>query len=222
MGTLARLTINNLVRSDLNEPTQTKLLDTELNAIITDGYRNVAILGLCNAITKTLTLSEGVKIYPIPETTEIAIRPLYVQHADKGLLSIFSQVVGHNDGAGLTTAIGTPRFWFPWGDLIVLEPAPNAAAVSATTKVHCACYPAVTLAADASLPTALPVEFHECVYDYALAFAALKLRRWGDASLAYNRYITNVQRKRYEYAMRFSDPKGLRDIPDNVNWEVKS
>lgn len=219
MATLNRSVIRSLVRDGLNEQAATVLTDTELNAIIDDGCRDTAVKGLCREVTQTLTLTEGVKIYPEPTGSGVPCRTLYVEHDGLGLICIPPQAVGFVAG-NLSVAIGTPQFWFPWGEMIVLEPAPNAAAVSATTKLHSACYPAAALATDATVPD-LPAEFHECVYLYTLAFCALKLRRWGDAAMAYNRYIADVQRKRFEYVFKVPDAKAAREIPDNVVMDFR-
>jgi hypothetical protein len=68
----------------------------------------------------------------------------------------------------------------------------------------------------------LPVEFHECVYLFTLAFAALKLKRWGDAANAYNKYIIDVQRKRNEYIMKYPESRLALELPSNVTMEAKS
>src|SRR3989338_6128359 len=47
MSTLTLAVIRSLVRSDLNESGTTILSDTELNAIINDGMKDVAVKGLC-------------------------------------------------------------------------------------------------------------------------------------------------------------------------------
>jgi hypothetical protein len=221
MGTLTRLIIRTAVRSDLNvTAATTRLTDTEIDAIANDGYKNVAVLGLCSEITKDLTLTEGVKIYQTPLTTAIPVRPLYVEHNGLGLMCIQPHAVGFTDAAGISSAVGTPRFWYHWGELLVLEPAPNGAAAPAATKVHCACYPAAAMASDGALPTSLPEEFHGCVYLYALAYCAFKLRRWEAAAAAYNRYIAVVQRAKYEYAMKFADQRGARELYDTVTWSA--
>jgi hypothetical protein len=83
-------------------------------------------------------------------------------------------------------------------------------------NVYAACYPAAVLSADGDLPSSVPVEFHECISLYALSFACLKLRRWGEAAANYNRYITSVQSKRYEYIFKKPEESGYHDLPASV------
>lgn len=64
-------------------------------------------------------------------------------------------------------------------------------------------------------------EMHECVLDFTRAYAACKLKRWGDAGAAYNRYISAVQEKRWEFIHKIPDPLAARQIPDQVVMEIK-
>lgn len=219
MGTLTLVTIRNLVRSELNETGTTLLGSTELDAIINDGQKDTAIKGLCyeNKIAFD-NIAASQKIVPLLFATNRIIRVNYVEYKSGateggiGLLGVLPQAIGWNSIDG-----NTPKHWFQWGDCLVVEPLPDVGTYD--LAVYATCCPAAAMSADDSLPASLPVEFHECVYLFALAYAALKLKRWGDAANAYNRYIAEVQRKRYEYIMKYPDSKATRELPDNVTKE---
>lgn len=220
MGTLTLAGIRNLIRSDLNESSTTTLLDTELNSLINDGQKDTTTKGLCyeKKIVKT-DIPASVRIIPL--IADNVIRVNYVEYdlgaaGGKGMLAILPQAVGYASTSG---SGNTPQLWFQWGNCLVIEPPPDVATYD--LNIYAACYPAAVMSADADTPASLPVEFHECVYQFALAFAALKLKRWADAGNAYNRYIANVQRKRFEYIMKFPESKLLHELPDNVTMEAQ-
>jgi hypothetical protein len=108
----------------------------------------------------------------------------------------------------------TPQYWFPWGDFIVIDPAPDV--VTCDLAIYAARYPAAAMALDADTPTNLPPELHECVYLFARAFARLKLRQWGKFVENYNDYTQEVQRRKFEYIMKYPDSREARNMPENV------
>jgi hypothetical protein len=219
MGTMTLSTIRNLVRGDLNELGTTMLTDTELNSIANDGYKDTSVKGLCyeSKITKdNIAASERV----ISLVANNVIRVNYVEYktgateGGKGILCVMPQAVGFKLFNGYV-----PQGWFQWGPYLIIEPIPDAATYD--LAVYATCYPAAVMSADGDLPTSIPVEFHECVYLFTLAFAALKLKRWADAAIAYNGYIMDVQRKRAEYIMKYPDSRLSHEIPDNVTMETQ-
>ena len=219
MSTLTLAVIRSLVRSDLNESGTTILSDTELNAIINDGMKDVAVKGLCyeNKIAFDNSATTQ-KIVPLLQATNHILRVNFVEYktgtteGGLGMLGVLPQTIGHSTING-----NTPQYWFQWGDFLIVEPITDAATYD--LAVYATCYPAAVLSADGEIPSSLPVEFHEDVYLFALAFAALKLKRWADAGNAYNRYISSVQRKRYEYIMKYPDGRSTHELPDNVTME---
>lgn len=220
MGTLNLLTMRNLIRSDLNETTTTMLLDSELNRAVNDGYKNTAAMGLCyeNKIAFD-NIAASVKIIPLVAAANRIIRVNYVEYkfgttqGGLGLLGVLPQIVGRK-----LFDVNTPQYWFQWGDNLIIEPVPDVATYD--LAVYASCYPSAVMSADGDLPASIPPEFHECVYLFALAFAALKLKRWADAAGAYNRYITDVQRKRAEYVMKYPDGRIAHELPGNVTMEA--
>lgn len=221
MGTLNLLTMRNLIRSGLNESTTTMLLDTELNSGINDGYKHTAAMGLCceNKIAFD-NIPAAQKIIPLLPATNRIIRVNYVEYktgtteGGLGMLGILPQTVGR-----ISTDGNSPKYWFQWGDYLIVEPITDVATYD--LAVYASCYPSAVLSADGDLPASIPAEFHECVYLFAMAFAALKLKRWADAAGAYNRFIIDVQRKRAEYIMKYPDGRLSHDLPDNVTLEER-
>jgi hypothetical protein len=212
MSTLTLATIRSLIRSDLNEGSTTILSDAELNTIINDGYKDAATKGLCyeSKIAKNNIATE--KIIFLGNTV---IRVNYVEYKTGtteggiGMLCAFPQTIGY------TTIESCPKYWFQWGQYLIIEPLPDVATYD--LAVYATCYPAAVLSADSDTLSSLPVEFHECVYLFALSAAALKLRRWGDYALSYNKYISSVQQKRAEYIMKYPDSRASHELPDNVS-----
>lgn len=223
MGTLTVSNIISNVQSDLNETTTTMLSNAELTIMINDGFKDTCVKGLCyeNKIAKDAIAAEKI----ISLVSSNVIRVNYVEYktgssfgngGGKGLIAVLPQSIGYPP---ITT--GEPKYWFQWGSYLIIDPIPTAATYS--LAVYAACYPsAVLVATSADLPASnLPVEFHECVYLFTLAFAALKLKRWAEAANAYNKYISDVQRKRMEYVMKYPDGRISHEIPDSVTMEEK-
>ncbi len=221
MGTLTLLTIRNLIRSELNETTTTILGDSELNSLINDGYKDTTVKGLCyeNKIAFD-NIATTQKIVPLVWETNHILRVNYVEYktgtteGGLGMMGILPQTAGHIPISG-----NTPQYWFQWGNNLIVEPITDAATYD--LAVYATCLPATVLSADGDLPTAVSVEFQECVYLFALAFASLKLRRWGDAAMAYNKYIVSVQQKRAEYIMKYPDGRFSHELPDNVTMQAQ-
>jgi hypothetical protein len=220
MSTMTLAVIRTLIRSELNETGTSLLTDTELNRIVNDGYKDVAVKGLCyeNKLTYD-NISTGTRTISL--SANGVIRVNYVEYktgtteGGLGLLCVAPQTIGHST---IDEAANTPRYWFQWGQNLIIEPVPDAATYD--LAVYAACYPAAVLSADGDKPDSIPVEFHECVYGFALAFAAYKLKRWGDAGNAYNRYIMDVQRKRAEYVTKYPEGRYTHEIPDDVKMEA--
>ncbi len=214
MATMTLTIIRSLVRSDLNESSTAILSNTELNAIANDGYKDVAAKGLGyeNKIAFT-NIPASVRLVPLAGNNVVRVN--YVEYdlgasGCLGMLKILPQALGH-------ISIGdanTPQYWFQWGDFVVVEPLPDVATYD--INVYASCYPAAVMTNDNDTPSSLPAEFHEDVYFFTLAYAALKLKRWADAATAYNRYIDSVQRKRFEYILKYADSYSIHQLPNSV------
>lgn len=222
MPTLSLGRIRSMVRDELNEQNTNVLTDAELTAIINDGYKDVCVKGLGNEQNVTLTGAAGQKIFFVPTGSARSFRVNFMTHAENSMLRVSPTVQGHPTATISGSGNGTPFFYFTWGDYVVVDPPMDSAAASANTVAFTSGYPLAALVNAGDMPTALPVEFHESIFEYAKAFAAIKLKRWTDVGLSYNQYISNLQRKRFEYFHKVPDTRVARQVPDSVSVEYKT
>ncbi len=220
MATLNLGIIRSLVRGALNETTTTTLTNTELNAIINDGYKEVCAKTGCYEVRINVqNITSGVKLVPLSyaAVSNYVMRVNYVEYyrttSDSpygyGLPQVYPQTIGH-----MPIDTYVPQFWFQWGNFLVVETNPDAGTYD--LFVYASCYPSTVLSADADVPSCAPPELHESIYFYATAFAAIKLKRWADVAVFYNRYIDTIQPRKYEYVMKFPENRVWHDIPNRV------
>ena len=211
MGTLTLSVIRNLMRSELNELTVLSISNSEIDMLINDGVKDVAIKGLCyeKTITKS-ALPLGAKLISVVTDNIVSINTVsyLIKGVKRGMECVLPQTIGHIPING-----NTPQYWFQWGNYVVIEPVPDAATY--TIVINASCYPEAIISLDEDLPSSIPVEFHECVYLYALAFACFKLKKWQEAGVFYNRYIEELQIKKMEYVIKSNDAR-QKDIPAKV------
>lgn len=212
MATLTLLTIRNMIRNKFNDQSVAVLSDAFLNLLINDGYKDVSIKGVAyeSRISKSnITTSSNI----VSLVGSNVIRPNFVTYStgsgEIGLVKILPHALGH-----IPTQGNYPQFWFPWGECIVIDPAPDVATYD--LFVYSAVFPSAVLTSDTATFTNLPPEFHECVYEYAAAMCNLKLRLWANFISDYNDYISEVQRRKAEYIIKNPDLMVMRNIPDTV------
>jgi hypothetical protein len=213
MGTLTLSTMRSLLRSRYNEASTVRVTDTELNAILNDGYKDTAVKGLCYEckIPKT-NIPSAVKMVPLRGSN--VVRVMFVEY-DKGVLGSTGLLCAAPQMTGYEPIKSdVPKSWFQWGEFLTIEPPPDVATYD--LNIFAACYPAAEMG-DSDTPSSLPAEFHECVYLFGEAFTALKLKRWSDFHLIYNKYIDTVQSKRMQFISKFPDSRDMNEIPDVVN-----
>lgn len=229
-----------IVRSTLRLPEgDVPVSDAEILSAIADGYKDTAALALCVEETQDVITTAGERTVPFT-----GIRVNYVERLDtsppRGLLRV------HPATFGLRPAEGSePEFWFPWGDVVCLDPVPASAI---PLRLYVADYPvelaggpgvaegdyifADTSAYDWTDTVAyhwigmtpgtggelsdLPPEFRECPILFALYAVAMKLRAWKAALQWYNRYILSISRRKAEYIRRVPDRRRDREIPLSV------
>jgi hypothetical protein len=210
MSTLTLSTIRSLIRSEINEATTTSLTDAELNSIINDAYKDTAVKGLCyeSKIVKSNITSKFISL-----ASDNIVKINYVEYdlgtGCLGMIQANAPTIGHTPIDG-----SSPQYWFKWGDYLIVEPLPDVSTYD--LNLYASCYPFAVLSGDNDLPSSLPVEFHECVFLYSVAFSCLKLKRWGDFGSFYNRYIESVQVKKAEYVSKFPEVRQQQDIPRRV------
>jgi len=212
MSTNTLATINAQVRRFINETATTIISDAELNSIIYDGYKEVCSKGLCyeTRISKSTTASE--RLISLYGNNIIKIHNIEYRNASTdggwGILSVIPQTFGYNDIdiVNTTDKTGPPKYWFKWGEYLVLDPIPDVSTYN--LYIYASCYP--------STIANIPNEFQECIYLYALTFSCIKIRRWGDAINSYNRYIKSIQEHHIEYINKTTDFRASHELPLNV------
>jgi hypothetical protein len=222
MATLTLAGIRNLIRSNLNVTATVLLTDTELNTIINDGYKDVCVKGFASEIKISKNVLTD-KIISIAAESPTVIKINYVEYKSGdteggwGLLRCQPQTIGHNDASliNVTNGTGSPKYWFQWGNNLVIEPTPDVSTYH--LSIYASCYPVSLITGDTGTLASLPLEFHECVMLFATAFAAIKLRKWTDFVTFYNRYISNVQQKRGEYINKYPEGRAAYQIPVDVS-----
>lgn len=212
MATLTFASIRTLIRDEMNEQSTVRLTDTELGRIVNDAYKDVCVKALAyeKKITKT-NISSAERIISL--VGENVIRVTYVEYdigtGCIGMVNALPNTVGYSSINDYT-----PQYWFQFGEYLIVEPIPDAGTYD--LYVYASCYPASELSADADLPSNLPSEFHECIYDYGMAMSNIKFSRWGSMTAGYNYYHQMISAKQAEYIRKTPDVRKFRTIPDQV------
>jgi hypothetical protein len=199
-----------LARDTLNEEGTVSLTATEFLALVNDGYFDVATKAQCyERRIQLANISASVPLINVLPYYVFKINYVEYYTENKGIPCILPNAVGHTDIDGYD-----PQYWFQWGNVIVIEPLPDVSTYD--LYLYASCYPPSALTLTTETLDYIPEEFHECVYDYIMAFACLKLKRWGDFVFLYNKYIETLQLKKMEYIKNNADPRILHKVPDNV------
>jgi hypothetical protein len=199
-----------LVKDTLNEPDTTSLTATEFLALVNDGYNDVATKGQCYERRITLNnIASGQSFINLYSYYVFKVNYVEYYTANKGIVCVLPNAIGY-----MGIPDNTPQYWFQWGNVLVVEPLPDVSTYE--LYVYASCYPPSAITLTTSTLDYLPEEFHECVFDYVLAFACLKLKRWGDFVFFYNKYIETLQIKKAEYIKNAPDMRVYHMVPDNV------
>lgn len=198
--------IRSNVRTMLNETTAAFWTDEELNRLINDGERDIAIKSLCleniDSVTTTastrLVAFAGHKILRVEYTN--ATTPL-------GLIRIKPNQLGRIPYNGIT-----PQFYFQWGNKVVIDPMPTT---TYNLNLYIADYPAYEMVDDTDEPQ-IPKRFNELIILYAVYRALMKDRKFASAGAIYQTYINELQLARSQVIERYPDLKDDYKIPDRV------
>lgn len=224
--------MESLIRSELNESTTVRISSTEILNAINDGYTFVATRGLCYEKDTLIVTTSGSAVFPRPGLKVKAIEMTgydgYIYFADDDMVWTDDDMTFYKTAATALTDIsmacvlptnigylvekGTaPQHWFNWGEYIVVSPTPDNRYI---LKVYYADYPtALTLSTDELL---IPKEFHRCVVDFAESMLCIKLRRWTEVAVLYNKCTSGIQKAMGEYIKRVPDIRALREMPTEV------
>jgi len=228
--------IESLVRSELYESTTIVLTSSDLYNAINDGYKQVSINALCIEKELLMVIDAGCNLMRVPgvsvkyielltvdelifedtpdtewentSDTEWDIAETRFSYPNRGLVKATPQMIGH-----LKIDKSHPQYWFPWGDLVYIEPIPD---YRYTLRIHYADYPASELVLNDDTLSDLPLAFQHCVVDFALYVLCLKLQRWSKAQAFYNRYIGNLVARRKEYIEQNVEGRYAHEMPNRV------
>jgi hypothetical protein len=209
MATMNLLKYRNQIRSALNQGSENVISTTVLNTIINDGYKDVCCKSLCyeSRIDKP-NISSALKLISLVGLNIIKINYLEYYTFPIGIQKITPSAAGH-----LSSTDKEPLYWFQWGDYLYIDPGPDVSTYD--LYLYSSIYPPTILSADSDAP-AIPVEFHEDILSFSLAFSCLKLKRYSDMIYYYNQYTASVQGKRKAYISKRVDPKFIREPIDTV------
>lgn len=167
------------------------------------------------SLLPTITLATNLPHPVLREVThEYGLgNPAGVVEEIAGLLQIDPRNVGHipiNDNY--------PQYWFVWGNHIVIEPEPDTIGA---VKLYYSRIPEIQLVSASDFPSDFPSEFRECVLDFSLYALSLKLKKWKSAASYYNRYVSNLSKRKKEYIDRKTERREIHRIPDNVKSTLR-
>lgn len=129
-----------------------------------------------------------------------------------GLLKVLPIGIGH-----ISITDYAPRYWFQWGNYVVIEPVPDGIY---SLKLFISDYPTTELTATTDYPTSLPPEFQPCIVDFACYVLSTKLKKWKQAARYYNLYIRNLKKRKKDYIDRKAEKRMLHQITGNVKGNI--
>lgn len=136
------------------------------------------------------------------------VNNLWIAYPPTANLRVTPHHLGHISKRGETV----PNYWFQWSNYVVIEPVPDA---TYNLNVYVSQSPSNQMSADGDAPQ-ISYEFQDAIVPFVVAMAKLKARKYGDAAMKYNEYISTVQSLIDKYIRR--NPARIRDIrlPDLV------
>lgn len=199
--------IRTRLRSLLNEPVFILWTDEELDRLINDGERDIAIKTGCIESIDAVTTTASSRLVQVS-----GYRAKYVEYVPgsgrpKGLARVNLRQFGYLDTNG-----ATPQYWCQWGRHLLIHPLPDDAY---NLNVYMADWPQVELSADADTPE-IPADFHNLIPAYGHWKALLKQRKFGSSGAAYQDYIGALQRSRAQLVERWPDTRADLRIPDRI------
>lgn len=194
------------VRTIINEATAAFWTDAELNRLINDGERDVAIKSLCLENIDTATTTASTRLVQFS-----GHKILHVEYTDAtyplGLIRIRPNQLGRIPYNG-----ATPQFYFQWGNQVIIDPIP---ATTYNLNLYIADYPEYEMSSDTDEPQ-VPKRFHELIILHAVYRALMKDRKFATAGAIYQAYSSELQLARAQVIERYPDLKDDYKIPDRV------
>jgi hypothetical protein len=209
MATLTLAQIRSMIHDTVEETCTILLSDTYLNIIINQGYKDVAIKGLCYEKKLPKNVLSGSTIISLVGDNVIRTNYLEDSYSGEGMVMINPLAKGHAN-----VDDDRPYYWFQWGNYIVLDPLPSHTYF--TVNVFASCMPDTSMINDTDTPANLPPEFHESVFEFSVVPVFIKLKKWKKAVAAYNAYIHGVRMRRQNYIKVTPDHHSDRELPLSV------
>jgi hypothetical protein len=130
------------------------------------------------------------------------INNLWVAYPPVSSMHITPHNLGHIPLRGVTS----PQYWFQWNNYIVIEPVPDDVY---NMNAYVSISPTNEMTSNTNEPQ-IPKEFQEAIVPYTIMMGALKAKRFNDAAIKYNEYISILQLLIDKYIRR--KPSRLSDV----------
>jgi hypothetical protein len=221
-------TIELEIRSLLGVSSISRITPEDITNTINDAYKDIASRSFC--------IEESVELSTIPDSRRVRfsginISNIVLSSSGNSLLKVDPRTFGYSTIQGLE-----PKYWFQWGEYIVLDPMPDSIY---SLMVYISKIPSLKISRDLIIfqnssdmlfedsnipwqkatmntsPIDLPEEFKPCILDYCLYALSLKLARWKIASEYYNIYINNLVSRKQDYIKHYPDKRSIHSLPEN-------
>jgi len=180
---------------------------TVLNRFINDAERDIAAKTGCLEHIDSLTTTASTRSVPFSGYKVKNLEYIPVSGTRIGLPKI---TLKHFGRLPLTGA--TPQYWTQWGGFVLIEPIPDSAYTLYATISD---YPLVEMSSDTDEPS-IPSTYHEDLIWYAVSRCYMRKGRREQAAYAYNRYIEDIQLKKFTRTYPKQDARLLTSIPEAV------
>lgn len=183
---------------------------TVLNRFINDAERDIAAKTGCLEHIDSLTTTASTRAVPFSGYKVKNLEYIPVSGTRIGLPKI---TLKHFGRLPLTGA--TPQYWTQWGWFVLIEPIPTTVYTLYATISD---YPLVEMSSDTDEPS-IPSTYHEDLIWYAVSRCYMRKGRREQAAYAYNRYIEDIQLKKFTRMYPKQDARLLTSIPEAVKNE---
>lgn len=183
---------------------------TVLNRFINDAERDIAAKTGCLEHIDSLTTTASTRSVPFSGYKVKNLEYIPVSGTRIGLPKITLKHFGRLPLTGTT-----PQYWTQWGGFVLIEPIPASAYTLYATISD---YPLVEMSSDTDEPT-IPSTYHEDLVWYAVSRCYMRKGRREQAAYAYNRYIEDIQLKKFTRMYPKQDARLLTSIPEAVKNE---
>lgn len=180
---------------------------TVLNRFINDAERDIAAKTGCLEHIDSLTTTASTRSVPFSGYKVKNLEYIPVSGTRIGLPKITLKHFGRLPLTGTT-----PQYWTQWGGFVLIEPIPTTVYTLYATISD---YPLVEMSSDTDEPS-IPSTYHEDLIWYAVSRCYMRKGRREQAAYAYNRYIEDIQLKKFTRTYPKQDARLLTSIPEAV------